>query len=318
MNSKHPILALVGPTASGKSDFAFELAKRYQACIVNCDSLLIYKNLNIGTAKPSTEEQQIIDHFMLDLIAPNETYNVADYCRQAKKIIEREVERRPVIIVGGTGFYLKALLCGVWKAPPTNPQLRQELDERYKLEPSSERNQKLHQRLQSLDPNYAAKIHPNDYYRVVRGIEIVETTGLPVEQSTKDLDTSVRLDLDVSIIGIDRTKLDIEKRITQRTNAMFAQGLVAESKDIIQNLNVDLENVPKSLQSVGYAEVITFLKGKTTITECRERVVISTRQLVKKQRTFFNTFPKPIQWFELPKNETELEDFVSSFFKKKT
>lgn len=289
------ILALVGPTASGKSDIALRLAREYGAEILSCDSLLVYKGMTIGTAKPSPEELAMVPHYGVDIVEPNAAYTAGDYVKYARPIVDKAVEnRKPLLIVGGTGFYLKGLLCGVWDAPPTQPEIRERLKD--------EQAQTLHDRLAKLDPEYAEKVKVNDTYRVVRALEIIEVTGETVTASLAKRALLNPLPYPFKILGITRTKQELERRIIERTNKMFSQGLVNETKELLERF----QPAPRAFSCVGYYEVMQFLRGEMTIQETRERIVISTRQLAKKQMTFFKTFPAPIEWFTLPNEEEAL------------
>jgi len=289
------ILALVGPTASGKSDIALELAQKYQAEILSCDSLLVYRDLNIGTAKPTKEERGDIPHHGIDLVNLDQQYTAADYVRYVRPIIDRLVkENKPILIVGGTGFYLKALLCGTWDAPPTQPELRITLE---KEDPNE-----LHARLTQLDPEYAPKVAANDKYRVVRALEIIQVTGETMTALLAKRELQNPLPYPYTVIGIRRPKPELERRIAARANAMFSHGLVNETKQLLERY----KDAPRPMFCVGYNEVMQFLKGEMSLPECRERIAISTRQLAKKQMTFFRGMPVEIQWFDLPKQESEL------------
>lgn len=297
------IVALVGPTASGKSDIALKLARETGAEILSCDSLLVYKGMTIGTAKPSDEELQMAPHHGIDIAEPNQAYTAGDYVRYARPIVDKLVDnRKPLLIVGGTGFYLKALLCGVWDAPPTQPELRERLESEVAHLPLEERAKALHDRLAKLDPDYATKVMVNDTYRVVRALEIIEVTGETVTASLAKRQLQNPLPYPFKIFGIKRGKTDLERRIVERTNAMFSRGLVNETRELLASF----QPTPRPFECVGYYEVMQFLRGEMSLPECRERIVISTRQLAKKQMTFFKTFPAPIAWHELPAEEDAL------------
>lgn len=297
------LLALIGPTASGKSELALKLAQEYGAHILSCDSLLVYRDLQIGTAKPDSQEMAQIPHYGIDLVNPDQDFTAGDYVRYARPLLDQLIAKgTPVLIVGGTGFYLKALLCGVWDAPPTQPELRARLEAEVAHLDEDARAQALYDRLAEKDPDYAAKIKANDIYRVIRALEIIEITGEPVSKMLSKRQLQNPLPYPFTVLGIKRSKVELERRILERTNQMFSKGLVNETKSLLQKYPVP----PRSMNCVGYHEVLQLLEEKMTLPECRERVFISTRQLAKKQMTFFKTFPSPIQWFSLPKEEDEL------------
>lgn len=297
------IVALVGPTASGKSDIALKLAREYGAEILSCDSLLVYKGMTIGTAKPTVEELASVPHHGIDIVEPNVAYTAGDYVRYARPIVDKAVENKtPLLIVGGTGFYLKGLLCGVWDAPPTQPEIRERLEAEVAHLPEVERSRALHDRLKKLDPEYAEKVKANDAYRVVRALEIIEVTGETVTASLAKRALLNPLPYPFKVLGIMRAKQELERRIIERTNKMLSLGLVNETKELL----AAYQPTPRSFSCVGYYEVMQFLRGEMNIQEARERIVISTRQLAKKQMTFFKTFPAPIDWFALPNEEEAL------------
>lgn len=297
------IAALVGTTASGKTDLALSVAKAAGAHIVSCDSLLVYKELDIGTAKPTPEELKAVPHHGIDLVAPDQPYTAGDYVKDMGPLLTKLVEAgTPALIVGGTGFYLKALLFGTWDAPPTQPEFRARLEAEYDGYPAEQRVLALHKRLAEKDPEYAAKIPPKDVYRVIRALEIIEVTGEAVTQRLKHQTLQNPLPHACPVFGIRRGSRDLDHRIGERTSRMFSRGLINETKALLQKY----PDAPKPLRSVGYAEVLDHFAEKMTLPECRERVAISTRQLAKKQRTFFKTFPG-VQWYDLPLQEQELE-----------
>ena len=304
MAKERQIAALMGATASGKSDLAISIAERSGAHIISCDSLLVYKDLNIGTAKPTKEELAKVPHHGINLVNANESYTAGDYVKDIRPIIDDLYAKNiPILIVGGTGFYLKALLFGVWDAPPTQEEFRNKLEAEFEGFPAEQKAISLHKRLMDKDPEYAVKVNANDVYRVIRALEIIEATGEPVSRRLTKKSLLNPLPYPVKVFGIKRNARDLERRIIERTNKMFAQGIVQETKDLLRTY----PDAPKPLRSVGYSEVLDHFAEKTNITECRERVVISTRQLAKKQRTFFKTFPG-IEWFELPQEQENLEN----------
>lgn len=298
------IVALIGSTASGKTDLALSVAEKIGATIISCDSLLVYKELDIATAKPKMEEILRVPHVGINVVDPDQAYTAGDFVRDVRPIIDKlYAEGKPILIAGGTGFYLKALLFGVWDAPATQPEFRKELENSVAELAESERGPVLWKQLYEKDPDYANKVKPQDLYRIVRGLEIMHVTGNTVTAQSQEKKLQNPLPYPFQVFGIRRSPRDLERRIAERTNAMFQNGIIAETKNLLQKY----PSIPKSLQSVGYSEVIDFLAGKLTLPECRERVLISTRQLAKKQRTFFNTFPG-ITWRHLPEEQPILEE----------
>ncbi|MBL7715393.1 MAG: tRNA (adenosine(37)-N6)-dimethylallyltransferase MiaA [Bdellovibrionales bacterium] len=276
---KIPIIT--GTTASGKTALALELAAQMKSVgarveIINADSLLVYRGLDIGTAKPSSDELKRLKHHLIDTHFPNETYTAGDFARDVNQILESDDGQTCFLIVGGTGFYLKALLFGIWDGPKADPEVRARLEK--------ETNESLHQKLTLKDPISAAKIAQADRYRLVRALEIIEISGkLPSEleaQSNKSPDP--RFDL----IILDRPNPELFERIEKRTKQMLEQGLVDETKRALDRYG---DCAP--LGSVGYAQVVDHIRGiapqgrkSTTLSE---EISLATRQLVKRQRTWF-------------------------------
>lgn len=311
------IVAIIGTTASGKSDLAIKVAHQTNAHILSCDSLLIYNELNIGTAKPTEKEQEGIIHYGINIASIQSTYSVGDYVRYSQQKIKECVERNiPIIIVGGTGFYLKALLLGIWDAPPMDSQLRSELEKRT--------SEDLYAEISKKDPQYLSKIKIQDRYRLIRGLEIMIQTGKTLTEINEITRLKNALPYPVKVYNIERDQRDLERRILERTNKMFELGLVNETKNLLTDLigTVDLDsnfeenpNIPRALHCVGYYEVMQFLAGKLTLPECRERIAISTRQLAKKQRTFFKGLEIPFESYIFPSQKEELERVLVSNLK---
>ncbi len=293
------LIALLGCTASGKSDLALALAKKTNAHIISCDSLLVYRDMNIGTAKPTGEELRQAPHHLIDLVNANENFTAGDYVRFVRPILDDLVSRDiPAIIVGGTGFYLRALLYGIWDAPAT--------DQEFRISAEAQSSENLFELLRLKDPEYAAKTDGHDRYRVIRALEIIHITGEPLSQRLAQAKPLNPLPYPCPVLGLRRSPAELEQRIKTRTQKMFAAGLVEE----VKALKNKYPERPKSLKSIGYVETLAFLDGEMTLPECEERVFISTRQLAKKQRTFFNSFfkvpPHEVEWFDFPTQEEEL------------
>lgn len=298
------LIALVGPTASGKSDLAFRLAQKLGASILSCDSLIVYREMNIGTAKPSQTELQTVPHYGIDIANLDQEFTAGDFVRYARPVIDQHMTSgKPLLIVGGTGFYLKALLCGVWDAPPSQPEIRERLEAEVASLTPEDRANILYEKLNSKDAEYAARIERNDTYRVIRALEIIEASHKTVTEMLKARKLQNPLPYPFHIFGIKRNRQELEQRIIARTNQMFQHGLVNETKELLSRH----PKPPRPLFCVGYREVIDFLEGKINVTECKERIVVSTRQLAKKQMTFFRGFPAAIDWFELPREAERLE-----------
>jgi tRNA dimethylallyltransferase len=279
-------LILTGPTASGKTSLALEIAESVGNIeIINADSVVVYRHFDIGTAKPTREEQARIPHHLVDVREPFEAFTAGDFVRETHARIQKIEDRgRRALIVGGTGFYLKALLFGLWDAPSADLALRARLE----ATPLAE----LHTILVSRDPESAYRIGPADRYRLVRACEILELTGKTPSELERDRPREP--DPSFSLFVIDRETAELEDRIQARTEKMLQEGLVEETRSL-------LERFPGSrpLGSVGYAETVAYLEGREPqgrkipagIEGLRQEINLSTRQLVKKQRTWFRSAP---------------------------
>lgn len=283
------VIVISGPTASGKTDITIELALKFGGEVVNFDSLLLYKEINIGTAKPSLEERKAIPHHMIDVRSISNPMNAADYAREAFPIIERLLkEKKLVWLVGGSGFYLQALLKGMYESVTTPQETLQKSDALYEKEGIAPFRAILKEHdLKSYD-----RFHENDHYRIRRAVEHWWTTGLPFslareekDQSNDQMDRPTIHDWDVLHVHLDLPKEEHLKIIEKRTDRMLSSGLIEEVKDLLSKGFTGLE---KPLQSIGYKETLDLLFGVyKNIAECRERIIISTRQLAKSQRTWF-------------------------------
>ena len=284
------VIIISGPTASGKTDLAVELARKYGGEVVNFDSLLLYKEINIGTAKPTAEEQQMIPHHMLNVRSIAEPINAADYARQALPLIEKLLsEKKLVYLVGGSGFYLQALLKGMYESETTPKDVTNKSDELYEksgIDPFLEI-------LKEHDPASLERYHANDHYRMRRAVEHWWTTGSPLsaarvnkDQENTTLNRPTIHDWDLLHIYLDLPKEEHLKIIEKRTDRMLASGLIEEIKGL---LGAGFTGLEKPLQSIGYKETLDLISGVyKDVSECRERIIISTRQLAKSQRTWFN------------------------------
>ncbi|MBI4041851.1 MAG: tRNA (adenosine(37)-N6)-dimethylallyltransferase MiaA [Deltaproteobacteria bacterium] len=289
---KQKILAIVGPTAVGKSEVAILLAEEIGAEIVSLDSRLVYRHLDIGTAKPSREIRGKIPHHLIDVAEPDQTFSAADYVRAAKAVIA-EIQRqgKRVLLVGGTGWYLKALMQGLDPFPPADPQVRQKLQERLE----GEGLESLYQELKQRDPATAARIHPHDRYRIIRGLEICEITGespsillardVPQGRSfaefTLERSEGLRMTTGGVVIAcLYCEKERLRKQIEERTEAMLKEGLIEEVRGLLER---GLAPTCTALRSVGYQEAAAHLQGRVSWEELGPSIVLSTLQLAKRQ-----------------------------------
>lgn len=284
------VIVVSGPTASGKTDLSVELALRFSGEVVNFDSLLLYKEINIGTAKPTEEERRSVPHHMIDVRSISNPMNAADFAREAFPIVQNLLKAgKPVFLTGGSGFYLQALLKGMYDSPTTPAEITRRSDELYQAEGIAPFREilKLH------DPKSFERYHENDHYRVRRAVEHWWTTGFPMSEAREEKDSAnVELsrptihDWDLLHIYLDLPKEEHWKIIEKRTEKMLQNGLIEEVQDLLQK---GFTGTEKPLQSIGYKESLDCIHGVyKSLEECKERIIISTRQLAKSQRTWFN------------------------------
>lgn len=287
-----PIAILTGVTAVGKTELALTLAEASPISIeiINADSLLVYKGLTIGTAKPSLHDLTRVPHHLIDIRQPDEAFTSGEFFRLATHAIQ-EIENRGhrPLIVGGTGFYLKALLYGLWNAPPSDPKIRQELEQKP--------NANLFEELSLRDPPSAKRIGPNDRYRLIRSMEIILLSGTTPTELQKAAPPVPHPRFHLWML--DRADEELYSRIHQRTQSMLNQGLIEEYQQAHA-----LFPTARSLQAVGYQQVGNYLAGnlpegrkiRAGIPGLADEIELSTRQLVKQQRTWFRsqsgTFPQ--------------------------
>lgn len=289
-NLKPKVIIICGPTASGKTDLSIKLAKRINGEIVSADSMLIYKRLNIGTAKPDKEEMQGIKHYMIDIIEPNERYSVADYKEAAKKAIDEIILKgKTPIIVGGTGLYIDALYYNI-----EYNEEKIDLEYRNKLEDIANKNglEELYERALEIDKIAMEKISKNDKKRIIRVLEIYHNKGKTKTELEKE-SRQKEIPYNYSIFGLSQPRDELYEKINQRVDIMIEKGLVKEVEDILSYYN----EFPTAMQAIGYKEVVSYLKGECTKEEMIEKIKMESRRYAKRQLTWFRK-NKDIIWIE--------------------
>lgn len=283
------LLAIVGPTAVGKSEVGVELARRLGGEIVSADSMQVYRGLDIGTGKLSVEERRGVPHHLLDVVDPEETYSVARYEREALSVIRGIHDRgRLPILVGGTGLYYRAVVRDyLFAGPGADPELRARLAR----EADREGTAALHRRLAEVDPRAAERIHPNDLRRIIRALEVYTLTGIPLSQQQRGEDES-RFDL--VAVGLTAPREVLYTRIDQRVDAMLARGLLGEVRSLVVR---GLESWLTSVQALGYKEFLPYLRGEEDLETAVDRLKRETRRYAKRQLTWFRREPD-LHWLD--------------------
>ncbi|MHC5162254.1 MAG: tRNA (adenosine(37)-N6)-dimethylallyltransferase MiaA, partial [Planctomycetota bacterium] len=269
-----PKILILGVTASGKSALAFELSKTINAEIISVDSMKVYRRMDIGTAKPPLQKQKPIPYHLIDVVEPSEAFSVDRFLDMTEQAVSDIHSRgKPVVAVGGTAMYIKALLYGLFDGPGTDADIR----DRLKAEAAEVGLAQLHHRLTAIDPTAAERIHPNDEKRIVRALEVYELTGRPISSFQKQWEDTQPAS-DWLVIGLRREKEVESQRMNLRVKRMMEAGLVEEVTALLD------EEKPLSKQAaaaIGYAEMIAHLNGEMDLDETIERIKINTRRFAK-------------------------------------
>ena len=304
-----PVVAVVGPTASGKSDLAVEICLRFNGEAVSADSMQIYKGLDISTAKPTEEEKKAVPHHMMDFLDNTESFSVAEYQKMAGEYI-RDIHSRGKlpVIVGGTGLYIDTLLNNIQlKEDSFDEALREKLLERVEKEGI----ENLLDELRGIDPEYAEKMHPNNVKRIVRALEVWYSSGVTMTQQIED--SHAESPYDVCFIGLDAEVRDfLYDRINRRVGIMLENGLEAEAKDYLSQ-----ENTATSSQAIGCKELKQYFDGEITLAEAADNLRQATRRYAKRQLTWFRR-NKEINWIMIDKfdSKSEMQNAAFEIIKK--
>ncbi|MGB8985646.1 MAG: tRNA (adenosine(37)-N6)-dimethylallyltransferase MiaA [Candidatus Sulfotelmatobacter sp.] len=284
-----PLLVVVlGPTASGKTALSLALAERFKGEIVNCDSVAMYREFDIGTAKPSTDERARAPHYLFDCVAPTDDITAGEYARQARRVLE-EIKTRDhlPILVGGTGLYLRALLEGLFPGPQRSEELRERLRERA----TSRGSKYLHRVLFRLDRPAAEKIHANDIPKLIRAIEVCLTSRSKMTELWNERGRDPLHGFRILRLGLDPDRQALYERINRRAQQMFETGLVEETETLLEKYG----NAAGPLASLGYKQARQFIRGELTLDQALQAAQQAHRNYAKRQMTWFRREPD-VQW----------------------
>ncbi|MGM0689598.1 MAG: tRNA (adenosine(37)-N6)-dimethylallyltransferase MiaA [Bacillota bacterium] len=291
-NDRIPLLILVGPTAVGKSALALKIAMKLHTHIISADSAQVYKKLNIGTAKPSPADQKLVKHHLIDLVEPDQGYSVADYQKDAFKIIKKlRLEGKLPFIVGGTGLYIKAVTDRfAFGEKGADSDLRVTLEQ----EASTDGLDKLYKRLQSVDPYAASRIHPNDRRRIIRALEVYTLEGKPISEQV--FRTGLRESpFEKRIYGLNIIRETLYNNIERRVDLMMEQGFLEEVSGLYE---IGYDEGDPGMQILGYSQLLAHIKGEINREETLIEIKKQTRNLAKRQLTWFRR-EEGIQWVDL-------------------
>ncbi|MGE5575896.1 MAG: tRNA (adenosine(37)-N6)-dimethylallyltransferase MiaA [Syntrophothermus sp.] len=295
------LLAIVGPTGVGKSDFGVELALRYDGEVISADSMQVYRGMDIGTAKLSREEMRGVPHHLIDLVDPDQEFSVAEYHKYATEAVDAVLAKgRLPVLVGGTGLYVRTLVEDMlFPDPGADWELRKKLE----AEAAQHGNAYLHGRLAQVDPEAAAKLHPNDLRRVIRALEVYTRTGAPISV-LQAASRNKPAKYDLLIIGLTCDRQELYRRIDLRVDRMIAAGLVDEVRALLERYPPGLT----AMQALGYKEIAGYLDGRYSLDDAIELLKRETRRYAKRQYTWFRR-DKRVIWVDLGSFSTKAEAF---------
>ena len=274
-----PLYAIIGPTASGKSDLAMALARQFGGEILSVDSMQVYRGMDVGTAKPSAQEQREVRHHVIDVVEPDQPFTAARFVDLADAAIADAASHNvPLIAVGGTPLYFKVLFEGMFDGPGADDAVRTRL--------RALSNEELHRKLTETDPAAAARIHVNDTKRLVRALEVIELTGKPISSLQTEWESPAHRH-PAKWIGLSWDKDALNRRINARVKAMLAAGWVEEVRVLLGRYPALSKT---AAEATGYAELIEHVKGELSLEDASERIKIATRQLARRQMKWFKRF----------------------------
>lgn len=283
------IPAIVGPTASGKSELAIKLALELDGEIINLDSVQVYRGIQIATAKVPVTERQGVPHHLIDIVEPTENFTAGDYARIALRTIQEiESRNKTAIFAGGTGFYMRALVRPLFEGPKTDPELRQRL-----VDLRDKRGaEHLHRLLERVDPHTATRISSKDWSRTMRAVEVYFQTGRRISELQPEMPAAPELATRVHVIALEPPRDQLYERINERADEMFARGLVEEVQSLIAS---GIPPAAKAFQAHGYRRVVEYLLGKRTREDALNQMKLDTRHYAKRQLSWWRAWPD-VKW----------------------
>lgn len=285
MKEQQKVVIIAGPTASGKSSLGVELALTLGGEILNADSMQVYRGMDVGTAKPTLEEQKGIPHHLLDVVDPDEDFSAATFRSMALALVREICSRGKIcLVVGGTGLYIKALLGGLLRSPPADPRLRETL----RLECDNHGSTRLYERLKLLDPESASRVHPNDKVRIIRSLEIIHLTNRRPSELSREHGFRDRA-LGALKLCLKINREELYHRINRRSAAMLRAGLVGETESL---LSKGYSSQLKPMKSIGYRHIVKYLEGTWSLAEATRNLQRDTRRYAKRQLTWFRADPE--------------------------
>jgi tRNA dimethylallyltransferase len=294
---KRVVLCIVGPTASGKTKLAILVAKQLHGEVISADSRQVYRHLDIGTAKPTREQLQEVRHYFVDELDPGENFNAGEFGRKGREIIDDLFRRKKVpVVVGGSGLYIRSLVDGFFEGPSAVSEVRERLYNRLRQEGAVA----LLAELERVDPAFASRMLPSNTRQIIRALEVFELTGVPISKLHQQ---KIEIDFVPLMIGLQWDRKALYDRINRRVDAMLENGFLGEVRRL---LDLGYSETTNSLQTVGYQEAISHLRGEVDYDTMVELIKRNTRRFAKRQLTWFRA-DKRIQWFSISDNK----DFFS-------
>ena len=301
------VVIILGPTAAGKSRLAIELAEAFGGEIVSADSMQVYRYMDIGTAKPTPEEQRKVKHHLIDLVAPDEPFHAEFYRTLGRKTVgQLHKDRKNIWIVGGSGLYIRTVTQGLFTSPKIDPAIR----ERLKREGEEQGEESLFQRLMKVDPETASRLHPNDLFRTIRALEVFDSTGVPISFYRDQHRFGERPYVTLKI-GLEINRERLYRRIEERVDRMIERGFLEEVKGLMEK---GYDSQLKPMQSLGYKQMVKFLSKEIEWSETVGEIKRDTRRYAKRQWTWFKADPE-IRWRDESTDQKKVFLEIASFLR---